>query len=254
MKQCPKRESGKNRKYEQINSVQVSRSVMSNSSWPHGPQHARPPYPSPTPGVYLNSSPLSWWCHPSISSSGITFYSRLQSFQHQGLFQWVSSSHQVAKVLEFQFESFQWIFRTDFLWDGLVGSPCSPRDSQESSPTPQSKSINSLVLSFLYSPVLTSTFDFWKTKALTGRTFVGKVMSLLSNMLSRLVITFLPRSKCSFMAVVTICSDFGATKNEVCHCWLCLSQIKVYHYFIFTVFYIWKNSGFLLLAISNYFG
>ena len=70
--------------------------------------------------------------------------------QHQGLFQWVSSSHQVAKVLEFQLQhlSFQWIFKTDILWDGLVGSPCSPRDSQESSPTPQFKSINSLPLSF----------------------------------------------------------------------------------------------------------
>ena len=58
--------------------------------------------------------------------------------QHQGLFQWVSSLHQVAKVLELQLQhqSSQWIFRTDFLYDGLVGSPCSPRDSQESSPTP----------------------------------------------------------------------------------------------------------------------
>ena len=72
--------------------------------------------------------------------------------QHQGLFKWVSSSHQVTKVLEFQLQhqSFQWIFRTDFLQDGLVGSPCCPRDSQESSPTPQFKSISSLVLSFLY--------------------------------------------------------------------------------------------------------
>ena len=70
--------------------------------------------------------------------------------QHQGLFQWVSSSHQVAKVLEFQLQhqSFQWTFRTDLLEDGLVGSPCSPRDSQQSSPTAQLKSINSLVLSF----------------------------------------------------------------------------------------------------------
>ena len=84
--------------------------------------------------------------------------------QNQGLFQWVSSSHQVAKVLEFQLQhqSFQWIFRTDFLWDRLVGSPCSPRDSQESSPIPQFKSINSLVLSFLYSPTLTSIHDYWK--------------------------------------------------------------------------------------------
>ena len=73
--------------------------------------------------------------------------------QHQGLFQWVKSLHEVAKVLEFQFQhqSFQWTPRTDFLYNGLVGSPCSPRDSQGSSPTPQFKSINSLALSFLYS-------------------------------------------------------------------------------------------------------
>ena len=62
---------------------------------------------------------------------------------HQGLFQWASSLHQVAKVLELQLQSFQWIFRTDFLEDWLVWSPCSPSDSQESSPTPQLKSIYS---------------------------------------------------------------------------------------------------------------
>ena len=84
--------------------------------------------------------------------------------QHQGVFQWVSSLHQVAKVLEFQLQhqSFQWTFRTAFLQDSLVWSPCSPKDSQESSPTPQFKSINSLVLSFLYSPILTSIHDHWK--------------------------------------------------------------------------------------------
>ena len=69
--------------------------------------------------------------------------------QHQGLFQWVSSSHQVAKALDLQLQSFQWTPRTDLLKDGLVGSPWSPRDSQESSPTPQFKSINSSALSLL---------------------------------------------------------------------------------------------------------
>ena len=81
--------------------------------------------------------------------------------QHLGIFQWVSSLHQVAKVLEFQHQSFQRIFRTDFLQDGLVGSPCSLRDSQ-SSPKPQFKCINSSALSFLYSPTLTSIHDYWK--------------------------------------------------------------------------------------------
>ena len=83
---------------------------------------------------------------------------------HQGLFQWVTSSHQVAKVLELQLQhqSFHWIFRTGFLSDWLVGSPCSTRDSQASSPTPQLKSINSLALSFLYDPTLTSVHDNWE--------------------------------------------------------------------------------------------
>ena len=88
--------------------------------------------------------------------------------QHQGLFQWVSSSHQVAKVLELQLQhqSYQWTPRTDLLQNGLVGSPCSPRDSQESSLTPQFKSINSSMLSFLYSPTLTSIHDYWKNHSL----------------------------------------------------------------------------------------
>ena len=97
--------------------------------------------------------------HPLSSPSPPAF----NLSQHQGLFQWVSSSHQVAKVLEFQFQlkhSFQWIFRTDFLLEWLVWSPGSPRDSQESSPTPQFKS-NSSAFSFLYSLTLTSIHDYW---------------------------------------------------------------------------------------------
>ena len=78
----------------------------------------------------------------------------------------------------------------------MAGSPCSPRDSQESSPTLQFKGINSLALSFLYSLTLTYIHDYWKTISLTiYMDLVGKVTSLLFNMLSRLVITFLPRSK-----------------------------------------------------------
>ena len=88
--------------------------------------------------------------------------------QHQGVFQLVSSLHQVAKVLEFQLQHqpFQWIFRTDLIWNWLVWSPFCPRDSQESSPIPQFKSTNSLVLSFLYSPTLTSIYDPWKNHTL----------------------------------------------------------------------------------------
>ena len=98
--------------------------------------------------------------HPLSSPSSPDF----NLSQHQGLFKLVSSSHQMAKVLEFQLQhqSFQWMFRTDFLEDGLVGSPCSPRDSQESSPTPQFKTINSSVLGFLYGPTVTPIYDYWK--------------------------------------------------------------------------------------------
>ena len=99
------------------------------------------------------------------------------------------------KYGEFQLQrpSFQGIFKINFLYDRLVGSPCSPGDCQESSPITQFRSINASPLSFLYSPTLTSIHE--KTIALTRRIFVGKVMSLLFNMLSRLIIAFLPRSK-----------------------------------------------------------
>ena len=86
--------------------------------------------------------------------------------QHHGLFKWISSSHQVVRVLELQHQSFQWIFRTEFLLEGLVGSPCSPRDSQESSLTPQFQSINSSVLRYLYSPTVTSVHDYGKNHSL----------------------------------------------------------------------------------------
>ena len=87
--------------------------------------------------------------------------------QHQGLFVWVSFLHQVAKVLKLQLQhqSFKWLFRTDFLQDWLVWSPCSTRDSQESSPTPQFKSINSSMLKLLYSLTLTSIHDYWKNQS-----------------------------------------------------------------------------------------
>ena len=100
---------------------------------------------------YSNSHSSSWWCHPTISSYVVPFSSVFNLSQHQGLFRCVSSLHQVAKVLEFQLkhQSFQWIFigNPKFPEDWLAGS-CNPKDSQESSPTPQFKSINS-ALSFL---------------------------------------------------------------------------------------------------------
>ena len=99
-------------------------------------------------------------------------------------------------------------------YSGLI----SFRDSQESSPTPQFKSINSSVLSFRYSPTLTS-IHVGKAITLTIPTLVCQVICLLFNMLSRFVIAFLPKRKMSFnfMAAVTICSDFGAPQNKICH-------------------------------------
>ena len=98
-------------------SVQFSCSPVSDSLQPHGLQHGRLPCPSPILRVYLNSTPSSQWCHPTISSSVIPFSSHLQSFPASGSFPTSQFFSQVAKVLEFQLQhqSFQWIFRTDFL-------------------------------------------------------------------------------------------------------------------------------------------
>ena len=90
--------------------IKVS-SVQSHLTlWPHELQHDWLHCTSPTPGAYSNSCPWSWWCHPTILSSVIAFSSCFNISQHPSLFQWVSSSHQVAKVLEFQLQhkSFQW--------------------------------------------------------------------------------------------------------------------------------------------------
>ena len=152
----------------QFSSAQFSRSVMSDSLRPHGLQHISLPCPSPTPGPYSNSCPSSQWCHPTISSSIIPFSSCLQSFLASGSFpmsQFFTSGSEsigVSASASMNILDFQWIFRTDFLQDWLVWSPWSPRDSQESSLTTQFKSINSLVLSFLYSPTLTFIHDYWK--------------------------------------------------------------------------------------------
>ena len=135
--------------------------VVSNSLWPHGLQHARLPCPSPTPRACSNSYPLSQWCHPTISSSMAPFSSCLQSFPASGSFlisRLFTLSGQSIEA-SVQHQSFQWIFRIDFLLDWLVWSPCSPWNSQESSPTPQFKSISSSALSLLY--VVQSHIHTW---------------------------------------------------------------------------------------------
>ena len=153
----------------------------------------------------------------------------LQSFPASGSFpmsQFFPSSCQNME-LQLQHQSFQCIFRSDFLYDWLVWSSCSPRDSQESSPIPQFKSINSSVLSFLYGPVLTSIHDYWENHSFdrTLKTFVGKVMSLLFNMPSRLAIAFLPRSKRLLISWLQSPSVviLEPPQNKVCHCFRNLS-------------------------------
>ena len=144
--------------------IQFSHSFVSDSLKPHEPQDARPPCPSPTPGVHPNPCPLSRWCHQTISSSVVPFSFCPQSFPASGSFpmnQFFASGGQSIGVSA----STSVLPMNTQAWsplDGLVGSPCSPRGCQESSPTPQFKSIYSLALSFLYSSTLTSIHDDWK--------------------------------------------------------------------------------------------
>ena len=157
-------------------------------------QHTRLLCPSPTPGAYSNSCPSRQWCHPTISSSVVPVSSHLQSFSISGsflmsqFFTWGGQSIRVsASILPMNIQ--------DWFPLGLIGwISLRSRDSQESSLTPQFKSINSSALSFIVqlSHLYMSTGI---TIALTRWTFISNVMSLLLNMLSRLVIVFLPRSK-----------------------------------------------------------
>ena len=138
--------------------VQFSHSVVSHSLQPHGLQHSRPPCPSPTPGVYSNSCPLSRWCHPTISSSVVPFSCCLQSLPASESFpmsQFFTSGGQsigVSASASILPKNIQDWFPLG--WTGWI--------FLESSPMPQFKSINSLALSFLYSPTLTSIHDYWE--------------------------------------------------------------------------------------------
>ena len=146
-----------------FNSVAQSCSTLSdlmNRSTPGLPVHHQPPEFTQTHVHWVSDA-----IQPSHPQSSPSLPAPNPS-QHRGLFQWVNSSHEVAKVLEFQHQSFQWTPRTDILEDGLLGSPCSPRNSQESFTTPQFKSINSSVPSFLHNPIVTSIHDHWKSHSL----------------------------------------------------------------------------------------
>ena len=175
-----------------FSSVQFSHSVMSNFLWPHELQHARPPCPSPTPGVHPNPCPLNRWCRPSISSSVVPFSSCPQSFPASGsvpmsqLFAsggqsvGVSASTSVLPKNTQDWSPLGWTgwisLQSKGLWKSLLQHHSSKASILWHS---------AFFIVQLSHPYMTTE----KTIALTRRTFVGKVMSPLFNMLSRLVIT-----------------------------------------------------------------
>ena len=170
---------------------------MSNSLQPHGLQHTRLLCPSPTPRAYSNSCPSSQWCHPTISSSVIPFSSHLQSFSVR-----VFSSESALRIRWPKYWSFSFSispsneyselisFRMD--WLALLAVQGTPKSLLQH----HSSKASILRRSAFFTVQLSHPYMITgKTIALTARTLVGKVMSLLLNMLSRLVVTFLPRSK-----------------------------------------------------------
>ena len=178
-------------------SAQFSRSVMSDSLQPHEPQHARPPCPSSTPGPYPNSCPLSQCYHPTISSSVIPFSSCPQSFPASGSFQM-----SVFHIKWPKYWSFSFNISPSNEHPGLISFRMDRLDLHAVQGT-----LNSLLQHHSSKAAILQCSAFFivqlshpykatgKTIALTRQTFIDKLMSLLFNMLSRLVITFLPRSK-----------------------------------------------------------
>ena len=139
-----------------------SHSVVSDSFWPHGLQHARLPCPSPSPGACSNSYPLSQWCHPTISSSVIPFSFRLQSFPAPGSFPisqlFTSGGQSIGASASVLPKNIQGWFPSVL----TTVNTCSPRDSQESSQHHSSKASVLWHSGFFYCPALTSVHDYWK--------------------------------------------------------------------------------------------
>ena len=153
---------------------------MSDSLRPQELKHARLPCPSPAPRIHPKSCASSQWCHPAISFSVVSFspcpqsLPSSESFPMSQLFPRGGQSTGVSAFASFLPKK----SRGDLLQNGLIGSPCSPRDSQKSSPIPQFKSITSSVLNLLYAPTPHSYVTTGKTIVLTTGTFVGKMMSI----------------------------------------------------------------------------
>ena len=176
-----------------IGSVQFRHSVVSDSLRPYGLQHARPPCSSPTPGVYSNSCPLSWWCHPIISScrSLLLPPSIFPSIR-------VFSNESVLTIRWPKYWSFSFSISPSSEYSGLMDwlDLLAVQGTIKSLLQHHSSKASILWRSAFFIVQLSHPYmSTGKTIALTIRIFVSKVMSLLFNMLSRLVVTFLPRSK-----------------------------------------------------------
>ena len=186
-----------------VSSVQFSHSVVSDSLLPHGLYHARLPCPSPTPGAYSNSCPSSWWCHPTISSCRPlllppSILHSIRVFSNESVWKWTMYWVRWPKYWSFSFSispsneysgliSFRMDWLDLFVIQGTLKSLLHHHSSKAS--ILRHSTFFIVQLSHLY----TTT---GKTINLTRQTFVGEVMSLLFNMLSKLVRAFLPRSKC----------------------------------------------------------
>jgi len=187
-------------KYISVSVTSVQFSLVAQSCptlWPHESQHARPPCPSPTPGVHSDSRPSSQWCHPAISSSVVPFFScpqslpALESYPMSQLFAWGGQSTRVSALASFLPKKSQGWSPSE--WTGWISLQSKGLSSllQHHSSKASILRRSAFFTVQLSHPYMTTG----KTITLTRQTFVGKVMSLLSNMLSRLVITFLPRSR-----------------------------------------------------------
>ena len=178
--------------------IQFSHLVVSDSLQPCGLQHARPPCPSPTPGAYSNSCPLRRWCHSTTSSSVVPFSSFSPS-QHQVLFKWVSSAaggqstgvSASTSVLPMNIQD--WF---PLGWTGWISLQSKGLATVFSNTIQKHQFFGTQLWKSNSHPYMTTG----KTIALTRQTFVGQVMSLLFNMLSRLAIAFLSRSMCLFIS------------------------------------------------------
>ena len=228
--------TGKTIALTQFSSVQFSRSVVSDSLRPHELQHTRPHCPSPTPRVHSNSRPSSRWCHPAISSSVVPLSSCPQSlpssesFRMSQLFAWGGQSTGVSALASFLPKNTQGLSPSE--WTGWI-------------------SLQSMGLSRVFTTVQKHPFfgaqlssqsnshiHTWRL-ALIRQTFVGKVMSLLFNMLSRLVIAFLPSSKCllisrlQLLSAVILESNWSTTYMYVYTLlyWI-ISHRKTTHFYI----------------------